>query len=57
MSSARRNPVWMFVAEGAKIDLSEMEREIGWVAAASKMEALRLVGRVMSSANVRSGNC
>lgn len=55
MSSARRNPVWMFVVEGAKMDLSDMEREIGWVCCASKREGLRFAGRVMSSANVRSG--
>lgn len=38
MSSARRNPVWMFVSEGAKMDLSERVTSVARVPSESKRD-------------------
>lgn len=50
-SSARRKPVWMFVVEGAKMDLSERVISTG-IVLVSKREGVR-VGSWMSLLSVR----
>lgn len=55
LSSARRKPVWMFVEEGAKMELSERVISTGMVfAVVSKREEGVMAGSWMSLLNARS---